>query len=170
MLLCHAEQLLLVLPLAGLVLGPLACVGRLAARVADHLPQGLHAVAAESEEHRPGRAVLTQVAQPGRDDRDLPVVEVVVLEPLPLPQIAGKFDQARDRTVGVAVADAVEHQQHGRVRHIAGSALGDRPAGTPHRALLAVGVLHLPPEEPGVLLQLVGDLLSRLVAVVDLDE
>lgn len=56
------------------------------------------------------------------------------------------------------------------MRPVAGPCVRSVPAGAPHRALFAVGVLHLPPEEPAVLLQLVGELLSGLVAVVDLDE
>lgn len=141
-------QLRLVRRRTGLGLFCLAGVGGLAARVADRLQERLRAAASEAGEHRAGRAVLTQLAEPDRDDRDLPVVEVVAAgQPLPLPQVPGQLHQARDGEVGVALADAVEHQQHGRVRLIAVPALGDRPARTPHRALLAVGVLHLPPEE-----------------------
>lgn len=54
-------------------------------------------VAAEAMEHRPLRAVFTQVPQPSRDDRDLPVVvEVTALLPLSLPQMTGQLLQARD--------------------------------------------------------------------------
>lgn len=153
LLLRRALHLCLVLLLSTRGLFPGAGVGGLAAGVADRLPQGLHVVTAEAEEHRSGRTVLSEVLQPGRDDRDLPVVEVVAAgQPLPLPQVTGQLHQARDGAVGVALADAVEHQQHGRVRRIAVPALGDRPAPTPHRALLAIGVLHRPLEEPRVLL------------------
>ncbi len=91
--------------------------------------------------------------QPDHDDRDPPVVGVVALaHPLPLPEVAGELHQARDRAVGVAFADVVEHQQHRRMRHLPVLVLGNGPAGAPHRPLLPVGVLHPPAEEPGVLL------------------
>lgn len=150
---------------------PLTHVSSVTARVADRLKQGLHVVAAEAEEHRAGRAVPAQVPQPGHGDRDLPVVQVVAAAPpLARPQVPGELDQTRNGPVRVAGADAVEHQQDGRVRLVTGPARGNRPAGAPHRALMPVSVLCLPLEEAGVLLQLGGDLLRGLVAVVDLDE
>lgn len=96
LLLGRVAQLFVVLAVSGFVVGPLAHAVCFAAWVADGWKEGLHVLAAETVEHRPGRAVFAQVAQPGRDDGDLVVAEVVVLVPLPRPQRAGELYQAWD--------------------------------------------------------------------------
>ncbi|MFD9618126.1 hypothetical protein ACFWB2_12720 [Streptomyces virginiae] len=81
LLLGRAAQLLLVLRL--LRLHPLCPAGEdgIAAGVADRVAQGLHLGAAEAEEDRAVGAVLAQVAQSGRDDRERTAKTVAVRAP-----------------------------------------------------------------------------------------
>ncbi|MGP3632687.1 hypothetical protein ACTU45_04830 [Streptomyces sp. 24-1644] len=145
LLLLRALRLCLALLPLELVLLLFAGVDGFAAGVTDRVQKGLHVIAPEAKEHRAGRTMLAQVVQPGRDDRDPPVVEVVAAAlPLSRPQMPGELSQTRDDEIGVTLTDTVEHQQHGRVRHIPVPARRHRPAGAPHRTLLAIGVLHLP--------------------------
>jgi hypothetical protein len=46
------------------------------AGMADRLPQGLHVVVADAEEHRSGRAGFAQAPQARRDGRDPPTAEM----------------------------------------------------------------------------------------------
>ncbi|MFD5159177.1 DUF6207 family protein [Streptomyces hawaiiensis] len=72
----HAARLLLVLPLAGCVLGLLAGVMGYATGVADRLQERLVVRSAEAPEDRPGRAVLLQLVHAGDHNGELAVVHV----------------------------------------------------------------------------------------------
>jgi hypothetical protein len=76
----------------------------------------------------------------------------------------------RVTVLGVARADAVEDEQQRRVWLVAVAAVGHPPAGAPHRPLTAVDVLHLPLAKAHVLVDLRGEDLRGLEAVVDLHE
>ncbi|MFD0621811.1 hypothetical protein ACFQ2K_50895 [Streptomyces sanglieri] len=129
-------------------------------------------VAAEAPERGPGRAVLAQQVQRRRHDRDTAVVGVVAVLAVPpaLPVVAGEVGDSSHLGLGGAFADLVEDKQDRRVHAFV--VLGSRrgPSGAPQRLLDAVGVLLLPLEEPGVLVEPPADQHSVLGAVVGLDE
>jgi hypothetical protein len=115
------------------------------AGVADRLPDVLSVLAAEASQRGPGRAVLAQQLQRGRHDRHLAVVDAeAAFDPLSLPVLAGEVGDVLHLLKRGPLADLVEDEQNRRVRRVAPLRLGSGPAGTPHRLVLAVGVLHLP--------------------------
>ncbi|MEV8102588.1 hypothetical protein [Streptomyces sp. NPDC088135] len=63
--------------------------------MADRFQEWLRVIAAEAGEHGPGRTLLAEIAQPDRDDRDLPLVEVTAAAlPFSPPQVTGEFLRA----------------------------------------------------------------------------